>query len=153
MKTLLTVSVLSFCVIAVAGCMTVGDHQAALHSEADREMTVGNVQREIYIGMSGADVAQALGSPNIVTSDGQGGESWIYDKIATEASYSNSSTSVSGAVGASGIPGTTLLLGLFTGNHTRNSGASATTQKTLTVVIRFDENNLVRDFAYHTSKF
>jgi hypothetical protein len=33
------------------------------------------------------------------------------------------------------------------------AGASSTTQKTLTVIIKFDKSGRVRDFAYHTSKF
>ena len=54
-------------------------------------MTVGVVQREIHTGLTQDQVAEALGSPNIVTRDASGNETWIYDKIATEASYSNSS--------------------------------------------------------------
>jgi hypothetical protein len=52
--------------------------------------------------MSGTEVAVALGSPNIVTRDSGGKETWIYDKIATEASYSKSSKDVADAV-AGGI--------------------------------------------------
>ena len=32
-------------------------------------MTVGQVQREIHIGMTNADVAAVLGSPNMVTTE------------------------------------------------------------------------------------
>ena len=76
------------CLLAGAGCMTGGSHASQLHSERERRMTVGVVQREIRTGMSPADVATALGSPNIVTRDSEGKETWIYDKIATEASFS-----------------------------------------------------------------
>jgi hypothetical protein len=47
-------------------------------------MTVGKVQKEIRVEMSSADVAQALGSPNIVSTDEERREVWIYDKIATD---------------------------------------------------------------------
>ena len=124
-----------------------------LHSEREREMTVGIVQKEIRVGMDGAEVAAALGSPNIVQSIREGGEAWIYDKIATEASYKNSNSSVGGSVGASGFAGEALLIGMIKGQHGRNKGASATTQKTLTVIIRFDENGLVDSFSYHSSTF
>ena len=40
--------------------------------------------------MTQDQVAAALGSPNIVTRDAAGRETWIYDKIASEASYSSS---------------------------------------------------------------
>lgn len=139
-------------VMLVSGCMTTVDHQRALTSAQEREMTVGIVQKEIRVGMSQADVATALGSPNIVSRDSSGIETWIYDKIATEASYSNDSGSVGGLVGAGGMAGTTLLLGGLTGSYSQSSGASSTTQKTLTVIIKFKENR-VDTFSYHASKF
>lgn len=135
------------------GCMSAAQHQQSLHSAQEREMTVGIVQKEIRHGMSQADVASALGSPNIVTRDGEGKETWIYDKIATEASYSRSKGSIGGGGGAGGVAGTTLLLGLIGGGYSQASGAAATTQKTLTVIIKFNDKNLVDSFSYHSSKF
>ena len=41
--------------------------------------------------MSGAEVARVMGSPNVVTKDGDNSEVWIYDKISTTASASRSS--------------------------------------------------------------
>lgn len=99
--------------------------------------------------MSGAEVAQVLGSPNIVTTDEKRREAWIYDKVATETAYSTSSGGVaalilgfgSGAAGAA-VP-----------SVSQSAGATSTTQRTLTIIIKFDEGGLVRDFAYHTSQF
>src|SRR5512143_1709279 len=122
---------------AAAGCTTAAEHQQQLGSTAEREMTVGVVQREIRAGLSQDQVAEALGSPNIVTRDAAGNETWIYDKIASEASYSNSSAY-----------GTILILG-----GGQAAGASATTQRTLTVIIKFDANRQVETFSYHASKF
>ncbi len=42
---------------------------ATLPRSTDQNLTVGSVQREVRIGMSGAEVAEALGSPNIVITD------------------------------------------------------------------------------------
>ena len=157
---------LGFCSVLVlgllSGCMTVphmtaAEHQQSLGSTKEREMTVGVVQKEIRRGMSQADVAEALGSPNIVSKDSVGDETWIYDKIATEASYSRSGQEEKwgGVGGAGALLGPVLLLG-GVGYEKRGSiegGASATTQKTLTVVIKFDRKGLVKDFSYHASKF
>jgi len=130
------------------GC-TPAYHQEKLTSTREREMTVGLVQKEIRVGMSQTEVAEALGSPNIITRDENGKESWVYDKIASEASYSKSN--VSGVAGGGGTTGNTLLLGLIIGGY--ESGASNTTQKTLTVVIKFGQDHLVESFSYHSSKF
>ena len=100
-------------------------------------MTLGIVQKEIRAGLTQADVATALGSPNIVTRDAAGNETWIYDKVATEASYSRSDAY-----------GTILILGASSA-----AGAAASTQKTLTVVIKFDGDQRVETFSYHSSRF
>ena len=38
--------------------------------------------------MSQAEIVIALGSPNIVTRDKSAQETWVYDKVASEVSYS-----------------------------------------------------------------
>jgi len=139
--------------IFISGCMSAAEHQQSLGSTKEREMTVGIVQKEIRVGMSQADVAASLGSPNIVTRDSEGKETWVYDKIATEASYSRSSGGVGGAGGAGGIAGSALILGLIGGSYSQQAGAASSTQKTLTVLIKFDNNSKVESFSYHSSKF
>ena len=139
--------------LVFASCMGASEHSAALHSSAEREMTVGIVQKTISKGMAQDEVAAALGSPNIVTKDREGDETWIYDKIATEASYSSDSGSVAGLGGGGTAPGSSLFLGILAGNYSKSAGASATTQKTLTVIIKFAINGRVKDFSYHASKF
>ena len=144
--------VTSIVFICLAGCVDAAKHTQSLHSTQEREMTVGTVQKEIRKGMSQADVAESLGSPNIVTKDSGGRETWVYDKIATEASYSNSSGGGMGFGGAGG-GASTLILGGLLGGYSANAGASATTQKTLTVIIKFDREGRVDTFSYHASKF
>lgn len=140
-------------VMLTSGCMTAAEHQRTLSSANEREMTVGLVQKEIRVGMSQADVATAIGSPNIVSRDSDGRETWIYDKIATEASYSKDSGGAGGLAGAAGMAGSTLLLGGLTGSYSRDAGATSTTQKTLTVIIKFDRESKVDTFSYHSSRF
>src|SRR5229473_3244885 len=60
---------------SLVGCMTFPvtppEHRAAVSDDWADRVTVGRVQKEIRIGMSGAQVAAVLGSPNIVTTDEQ----------------------------------------------------------------------------------
>ena len=129
---------------ALAGC-TASQHRASVQDDASDRVTVGKVQKEITIGMPAARVAESLGSPNIVTNDEQNRETWIYDKIATDVTYSRSSGVAGGLIfGGSGGGA---------GIGTAGSGATTTSQRTLTVVIHFDTESRVRDFAYHTSRF
>ncbi len=145
--------ILTLLVIFIVGCMMPLEHQQVLNSTQERELTLGIVQKEIKIGMSQAEVVELLGSPNIITRDSEGKETWVYDKITIEATYSISTNEVGAGVGGGGVPGTSLILGIITGGFSRESGAIATTQKTLTVIIRFDENKKVSSFLYHASKF
>ena len=139
--------------VAASFFLTSCAHESNLHSVKEREMTLGLVQKEIRTGMSQAGVAETLGSPNIVTRDEDGLETWVYDKIASEASYSQSSGDVSGGVGAGGAGSKALILGGVGGSYGSGSGASSTTQKTLTVVVKFNKNGQVSSFSYNMSKF
>ena len=129
----------------LVGCSA--QHHAAdvRAAEETNRVTVGQVQREIRLGMSAAEVAEVLGSPNIVTTDDQRNETWIYDKISSDVTYSRSDGTVVGLIfGNSGA-------GLGVGST--SAGSTSSTQRTLTVIIKFDQNNSVRDFSYHSSQF
>lgn len=133
----------------ITGCQTAAQHRANVQDDSTDRMTVGKVQKEIRVGMSGADVAQTLGSPNIVSTDEERREVWIYDKIATDQAYSSSSGGVSALI--LGFGGG--IAGGVGGGGNSSAGASSTSQRTLTVIIKFDKEGKVRDFAYHTSRF
>lgn len=139
----------SMAALFLSGCMTAAQHREAVQDDSADRMTVGKVQREIRVGMSGAEVAQVLGSPNIVSTDEQRREVWIYDKIATDTAYSTSSGGVSALV--LGWGGS--VAGGVAPSYKQGSGASSKSQRTLTVIIKFDENKKVRDFSYHSSRF
>ena len=61
----------------VANC-TAQYHKGQV-DDKDGKLTLGNVQKNIKVGMSGAEVARVMGSPNIVTKDGDNKEVWIYE--------------------------------------------------------------------------
>ncbi|MBN1614584.1 MAG: hypothetical protein JW950_08985 [Deltaproteobacteria bacterium] len=135
------------------GCLSAGQHKNAVRDDDTDRVTVGKVQREIRVGMSSAEVINVLGAPNMVTTDEMRREVWVYDKIATEKVYSSSSGGVSALI-LGGIVGSGGALGGGLGpNISIGSGAASTTQRTLTIIIKFDESNKVRDFAYRQSSF
>lgn len=137
----------------LSGCMTAQEHRAAVEDPTSDRLTVGTVQKEIRVGMSGGEVASVLGSPNIVSTDEQGREVWIYDKISTTRVYSSSSGGVSALILGGAPVGAGLLGGGVGGSYQSSAGASSTQQRTLTVIIKYGKNKKVRDFAYHTSSF
>jgi outer membrane protein assembly factor BamE (lipoprotein component of BamABCDE complex) len=141
--------------VLFTACLTFGgcgpEYHARKVQEANSEqrLTLGSVQGQIRKGMSGGEVIEALGSPNVISTDEKGNEVWVYDKFATNVVASESGWSVIGAVvgagsGAAGGAG---------GGLSGRSGAQSSSQRTLTVVVKFDEAKRVRDFAYHASRF
>lgn len=133
---------------ALSGCMSATKHHESLPSTQERQMTVGTVQKEIRQGMTQTEVAEVLGAPNIVSSDGPSRETWIYDKVSTETAYSTSSGGVQALI--LGWGGN--IAGGVAPGYRESSGAATRTQRTLTIIIKFKEGK-VYEFAYHASKF
>lgn len=48
----------------VSGCMSAQEHRASVRDDSTDRVTVGKVHREIKVGMSGAQVAEILDSPD-----------------------------------------------------------------------------------------
>lgn len=119
----------------------------------EQQMTLGTVQKEIKVGTSQADVAAVLGAPNIVTQDADGRETWVYDKVSSITAYGNSGFGVGigglgGGFGSGGFGG-----GLGSVGYNKNGGTVQSVQKTLTVVLKFDDKKNVVSFSYHMSTF
>jgi len=134
---------------SLSGCMSASQHQQEVNNDSADKLTVGIVQKEVKVGMSGADIVAILGSPNIVSTDADRREVWVYDKIATDYVYSNSGGGVNSFI--LGFPSEVLLGG--SGGYNRNAGAASRSQRTLTIIVKYDEASLVRDFAYHSTSF
>lgn len=113
------------------GC---GGKQAEIKED---RLTVGRVQGEVKVGMSAAHVAELLGSPNIVTTDDKRREVWIYDKVSTDR-IDTASSSYAGLI----------ILGTNASDR-----SSFQRQRTLTIIIKYDEEKKVRDFAYNSTQF
>ena len=124
-------AIMFVCALFLVGC---APHTP---SEKPEKFTLGNVQRKIEKGMTQAEVAESLGSPNIVTRDAHGKEAWVYDKMARDVTRAQNEVGVWFIVGA----------------YRSQNSASTSTQRTLTVVIKFDDKGQVDDVTYHSSQF
>ncbi len=129
--------------------MTASDHRNAVNAGAAERLTLGTAQKDIRKGMSGADVVAVLGSPNMVTTDDTRREVWVYDKAAQEVVHSASSLQIIPLLLGSGGS----FAGGAAGGLAQSAGATVRTDRTLTVVIKFDEEKKVRDWAYHATQF
>jgi hypothetical protein len=126
-----------------------GGEREKAKAEGAREFTLGLVQKGLRAGLSQADVAERLGSPNIVARDADGREAWVYDKVSSEIELSSSSIGLGGlGSGAGGTFGG--LLGIAGGKRSEKAKSS---QRTLTVVIRFSTSGAVESYTWHDSRF
>jgi len=126
----------------------------------EQELTVGTVQKYIHSGMAQDEVAIALGSPNIVTQDANGKETWIYDKISSSITDRNKNESAMENSTYTRYFWHDLLtlatLGLINKDvkpELKDVSQVVSTQKTLTIVVKFDSSNKVESYTYHMSKF
>ncbi|MHC5114676.1 MAG: hypothetical protein ACYTGP_09635 [Planctomycetota bacterium] len=123
-------------VIGLAGCTpSEADRQSAEIRDArtGAKLTTGLVQREIHEGMPSSEVVEKLGAPNIVTTDEQRREVWVYERFARDVTSSDA--------------------GFFVVVFGTGNKSASTSQRSLTVIIKFDEAGRVRDHAYHSSSF
>ena len=123
MRNLIPVVLLS---VILAGCVSAADHRRAVQDDTGDRLTVGTVQKEIRVGMSGAEVAAVLGSPNIASTDEERREVWVYDKVATDYVQSSSSGGISALIlGVGSSVG-----GLGGAGYNSSSGAASRSQRT-----------------------
>jgi hypothetical protein len=117
---------------------------ACAHTETASEpapnspLTHGNVQMNLQAGKtSQTEVLEKFGPPNIASIDSSGNEVWTYQRQATvqQSSSENKYWTV-----------------VLFGGSKRNSGFEQT-QRTATLIIKFDSNKLVSDFRSRTSEF
>jgi outer membrane protein assembly factor BamE (lipoprotein component of BamABCDE complex) len=69
--------------LVLAGCLNPQDVHDSVDGEDRSKLSVGAVQRSVKVGMTDAQVAESLGSPNIISTDEEGRNVWIYDRVRT----------------------------------------------------------------------
>lgn len=101
-------------------------------------LTQGQVQLHLEVGKTTkAEVVEIFGAPNIVTRDGSGQEVWTYQRSA-QASQSSSRSGY-----------WTVILGGQSGENTGFESSS----RMLTLIIKFNNQDIVSDFSSRTSNF
>lgn len=107
-------------------------------TERNSQLTQGNVQMNLIIGLTTkAQVIESFGSPNITTRDGAGREVWTYQRSAQVSQSSSQS-------GAWSV--------ILAGKSTEAAGFESTSRM-ITLIIKFDNHDVVADFKSRTSTF
>jgi len=102
------------------------------------ELTQGNVQMNLSVGQTTkADVLETFGAPNVTTRDGSGVEVWSYQRQAQV----NQSSQRSGYWTI-----------YFLGSTSQSSGFESTSRM-MTLIVKFDGDDVVTDFSSRSSNF
>ena len=120
--------------ILLTGCVTAPEPLTKKNSE----LTQGMVQMNLEVGKTTkADVLETFGAPNITTRDSSGNEVWTYQRQA-QVSQSSSSSG--------------FIFVIIAGKSAEASGFE-TSSKMMTLIIKFDGNDIVTDFKSRESNF
>ena len=136
-------------VVLILGAVTAGAGDKKAAKESAATFSLGLVQKELQPGLSQADVVERLGAPNILTRDPAGRESWVYDKVSSEVELTSGGVGVGGV--GSGVGGS--FWGLLGVTASKQSEKVRSTQRTLTVVVKFSPAGTVESYTWHNSRF
>jgi outer membrane protein assembly factor BamE (lipoprotein component of BamABCDE complex) len=107
-------------------------------TKKNSELTQGMVQMNLEVGKTNkAEVLNTFGGPNITTRDSSGNEVWTYQRAAQISQSSSQS-------------------GYWTIIIAGKSGSAAgfeTSSRMITLIIKFDQNDIVTDFKSRESNF
>ena len=141
----------AFCLLLLGGCAGTAEEGAKEQQTQEKNtkkqraskdeqnpLTHGNVQLRLKVGKTTqTEILEGFGAPNITSIDGEGREVWTYRRIAS--------------VSKSRQEGGGVFLGL--GAASSSSSGFSSTQRTTTLIIKFDENKVVSDFKSRSSAF
>ncbi len=131
MKTLLFIGSTS---LILMGCAAQTQTPLLQSRQIETEkITLGAVQSQLREGSSSAEVIAALGTPNIVATNPDKTETWVYDKTFTETEISASGIS---------LP--------FSGSA---SAARAKSSRSLIVSIKFNKQKTVESIQYRQTSY
>ncbi|ORU91471.1 MAG: hypothetical protein A6F72_02725 [Cycloclasticus sp. symbiont of Poecilosclerida sp. N] len=120
--------------IILSGCVSMPQPL----TDRNSALTQGNVQMNLIAGQTRkSEVLETFGSPNITTRDGAGREVWTYQRQAQVAQSSSKS-------------------GYWTVILAGQSSAAAgfeSSSRMITLIIKFDDQDIVTDFRNRTSNF
>lgn len=120
--------------LLILGCATQTQTPLLQSRQAETEkITLGSVQTRLHEGSSSADVIAALGSPNIVATNSDKTETWVYDKTFTETEISAS--------------------GINLPFSSSVSGAKAKSSRSLIVSIKFNKQKTVESIQYRQTSY
>ena len=100
-----------------------------------------------------SDLLQMFGGPNISTTDGDGVETWVYERSVSQTDVVSKSDNWQAAANL-GVSFGHVQAGVAGGGGASGAAAStASTFRSLTVIVKFSANKTVKDYSVRASQF
>lgn len=100
-----------------------------------------------------SDLLQMFGGPNISTTDGAGVESWVYERSVSQTDVASKSNNWQAAANL-GVSFGSAQIGASGGGGSSGLGAStASSFRSLTVIVKFNPDKTVMDYSVRASQF
>jgi len=98
-------------------------------------------------------VLSSFGAPNIITRDEDGLEVWTYDVHSVAHAEASTTRSGSGGIGAGGLAGDVPIGGVVSGGGGKSTSAGQVSSSTFTLMITFDEQQMVKSYRMQSTRF
>ena len=154
----ITLSILVVCMLLAGGCMRAKTPDLPYSNQQKSNLTAGMVKKNIKAGETDqVQVMRVFGAPNIITRDKEGREVWEYDRQSTASASEIAEWNAGGKgiVGAGGLAGEAVVGGAVSlgASAGKSSTAGQVSSATFTLLITFDENDVVQDYQMMATQF
>ena len=154
----LKILALIFLCAPAGSCVRAQSPNLPYSNQQKSNLTAGMVKKFVkVVEATQTDLITVFGAPNIITRDKDGNEVWTYDRqsIASASEVAEWNAAGNAGVVAGGIVGSTALGGGATvgGSSGKSSTAGQVSSATFTLMIKFDENDMVKDYRMMATQF
>lgn len=117
-------------------------------------LSYGTVTSQVQKGKTTQlELLNLFGGPNISTTDAAGLESWVYERSVSQTDVDTRSQALQGAVNLGLFFNSANVAAGASGERTSASSSMATSFRSLTVIVKFDDRKVVSDYSVRASSF
>ncbi len=145
-------------ILTISGCFKAKAPDLPYSNQQKSNLTAGMVKKYVKADKATqTDILSVFGAPNIITRDKEGNEVWTYDKqsMASSSEVAAWNAAGSGTAAAAGLAGDALVGGTATigAQAGKNSTSSRSSSTTFTLMISFNENDVVKYYRMRATQF
>lgn len=99
------------------------------------------------------DLVQLFGAPSVSTYDSAGIETWVYEKTVTQTDVQSNSKAVQGAANLGMFFNWGQVGGGVAGGQSSQAASTAASVRSITVIVKFNDQKIVSDYSVRASYF